>query len=738
MSIQLNPLLSSWLTLLLVLALLGALVHGTVIMLRKQVVPRLVWTLGGIRLAIFFTFLAILLQPAVSYTTSVAQLPELLVLIDTSPSMSIPAAGGNTRLDEVKGVLKKGEFAESLRRNYRLQWFTFDGTATHRDEADLDGIKPAGVTTQFADSIDAAGNQARGLGRNPQRLLLVSDGNDRGQADPVEAARRFGLTVDVLAPSATTSVEPAKLEIAEVQSARRVLLGSDTHFRATLSSKQPASQDQKHVLRVTEDGKKILEQPLVLKAGRTEKTIVLGYRPSTPGLKQYEFQLDGPAQTSGKPYQVSLQVLDNKYEVLILEDRWRWEYKYLHRLFEDDPSFRFSAMLARGSGAFVQFASPDRRINLIGFPQNRTDLEGFDTFVLGDVDAGRWPPNLAADLARQVTEEGRSLVVIAGSNIGKWVDFPALHALLPVELSPDSGKPVEGPVEVRMRADSSTSPFFFQLGDDEKLLPLDRVYPVLRKKAGATVLLETAKERNSYGPLIVIAEHTIGRGRVLFVASDTLWKWQSLAQSNEGPTPYSIFWQQAFRTMAPARSNVGAVNLWLTPSHSRCEVGRPVLLHAEMASNRSVSGVSIQGMVTLPDNKTVPLVFTTDPANPKQYSAEFACTVPGLHRISASLAADGKLLAEGNTAVQSDEPRGEQSDVDIDMKNLARIAQATGGKIIDSARSDTWPSTDVTSLPKLPQFHTIDLWSNFSLLLLLCVLLGVDWFTRLFRGLVAG
>ena len=81
-------------------------------------------------------------------------------------------------------------------------------------------------------------------------------------------------------------------------------------------------------------------------------------------------------------------------------------------LFEDDPSFRFSALLARGGGAFVQFGSPDRRVNLVGFPQTRADLDGFDCFVLGDVDPAKWPRALAADLARQVTDEGKSLVVI--------------------------------------------------------------------------------------------------------------------------------------------------------------------------------------------------------------------------------------------------------------------------------------------------------------------------------------
>ena len=60
----------------------------------------------------------------------------------------------------------------------------------------------------------------------PCLLVMVSDGLDRGQADPVETAKRFGLGVDVLAPAGTKTGATPAIEIGAVQSARRVLLGS--------------------------------------------------------------------------------------------------------------------------------------------------------------------------------------------------------------------------------------------------------------------------------------------------------------------------------------------------------------------------------------------------------------------------------------------------------------------------------------------------------------------------------
>jgi hypothetical protein len=733
MSTHLDPVLPSWLTLALAVALLAASLFGTLTLIQKQVSRRWTITLSSLRLSICLVFVLILFRPIISLSISDRQLPDLVVLVDTSSSMS-QAGGHGTRLEEVTGVLRRGDLAAALTDRYHVHWFAFDGSARSLDEADVATLKPSGSSAHFGEGIEAACSHVRAIGKHPVRLLLVSDGNDRGQLDPVETARRFGIAVDVLSPSVPKGATPT-VTIAEVQSARRVLLGSDTIFRVALDGRQPASKDRPLVVHVTEDGKNILDHPIVLKAGHVEETLQLSYRPASVGVKQYGFHLTAGAEPSAKPYPLAVQVVDGKYEVLILEDRWRWEYKYLHRLFEDDPSFRFSALLNRGGGAHMQFASPDRRVNLIGFPQSKADLEGFDTFVLGDVDPGKWPRGLATDLARLVADEGRSLVVIAGPDLANLLEIPELHAILPIELTPDSGKPIDGPIAVRLRTDSGTSPFFFQLrGDNRELTPFDQIYPVLRKRPGATVLVEAVNERNAYGNRIVLAEHTVGRGRVLFVGTDTLWKWHTLAPNSDGPTPYSIFWQQAFRAMTPARSNAAGVNLWLTAKRSRAEVGRPIVLQAEVQSSRAMPTVQVQGFMTSPDNTQLPLVFAVNPTNPRLFRAEFIAGKPGVQRVSASVMAEGKVIAETTTAIQTEESR---SDTGIDLPNRARIAQDSGGKVIDLAQPATWPMPAV-ELPRVECLRTFDLWSNFTLMILLCGLLGADWFIRLFKGLASG
>src|SRR5207253_4877051 len=124
-----------------------------------------------------------------------------------------------------------------------------------------------------------------------------------------------------------------------------------------------------------------------------EERVQLAHRPGETGLKRYEFRAG-----DATPFPLSVQVVDGRHEVLLLEDTWRWEFKFLRRVLEEDPSFRFTALLSRGNGAFLQFAAPDRRSQLVGFPQNRAQLLGFDTVIVGDVNPRRWPRDLAASL----------------------------------------------------------------------------------------------------------------------------------------------------------------------------------------------------------------------------------------------------------------------------------------------------------------------------------------------------
>ena len=753
MSLTLHPILPSWAVTLVAVALLALLAQGSVVLVGKKVPGRWVLYLALLRIAAVALFIICLLRPLVSYHTKVQPGTDLLVLFDTSASMV-----KSGRLERALAAMRKTGLSARLDEQFKVHRFAFDRNARPINSLDAAALEDAGEVTHMAESLRTAwgyyrqSEQASNAGRS--RILLVSDGNDQGAQNVTTIARRLGIPVYALAitdpdpqrgPAPESTARP-RITIASVQSPRRVLLGSRCRFRATIRREGGAEQKLPLLLDLNEvGGERIVEHKLNFAAGEAERVVSLSHQPASAGAKRYALRVraaDAPAAIdTGDPYELTIHVSGRTNNILVFEDTWRWEFKFLRRIFEHDPSFSFTAFLSRGSGIYMQFAEPDRTVQIAGFPQSRAELDRFDIFVLGDIRPRKWPAALTAAIHQLVVERGKSLIVIAGPNLAHWPGVPQLEALLPVELATESARPVPGPVNVRPTLRAAASPLFH--GGEENAIdwsdlpPMDQIYPPLRKRPGATILLEAPDHSNDFGPLIVLAEHTIGRGRVLFLGTDTLWKWQLLPETEEGlDTPYRLFWYQTLRALSPQRWDEGTAALWLRPDRSRYTAGRTVHLRAELESDRTLEQTRVEGTVTRPDGSELALMLSPRPENPTTFSGRFEAALRGHYEIAAAAYSGAKTVAEVQTAIEVEPPPGERSALPIDAELLSRLATITGAHLIDPADTDTWPAAD-DSLPEpVQQSRSIDLWSSFALLALLVAILGLDWLLRLLRGFV--
>ncbi len=741
------------------LALFGALWIGSRLLIQKHVPRRSIVQLAVLRVGMVVLLVLGLFQPVLSVSRTVTDSPSLLVLVDTSASMSSPAANGS-RFEDVKQQLANSPAVQAAARTHSLHWFTFDRRAYPATLAALEKAAPRGEGTDVAASLKSAWNYVRLLNASrdssatPSRALIVSDGQHRSSADVVAVAKGLGLSLDVLAPAkASDQPAPTAAEIVLVQAAQRVLIGSETAFQVTV---RPHQVLDRLTLVVEEDGQEIQRRELTgLIAGQDQFAIVT-HRPKEAGLKRYRFELMQGTAEGGHPtsaYAVNVHVVDDRHDVLILEDSWRWEFKYLRRVLEDDPSFSLTALLSRGENAFVQFGEPERRVKLGGFPQSRSEIDGFDTLVLGDVRPATWPRGLARHIYGAVTEGGKSLVVMAGTHLEEWVDTPELTRLLPVELTRESGTPISGQIEVRLTPEGKASSWFTlteesrsrtressdrSLTSSATALPtLEHVYPVLRKRPLATVLLETAGQQNAYGPLVVIAEQSVGRGRVLFIGTDTLWRWQSHGpRTDDGVTLHSAFWQHAFRALAPTEQTSARRQLFLRPEQTQYRVGDSIRIATEISAGEETAAPTLEGTVVLPNGRRLPLALQTREQMSATPSAQFEPSQPGRYRIEVTARSEGQNVADASVVIEVT-PRGNETDGSpVDFAVLERWASATGGRRIDPSLTDGWIGSDSQSSTTVARRQAFDLWHNFALILLLCVLLAADWTLRLFRGYV--
>ena len=138
----------------------------------------------------------------------------------------------------------------------------------------------------------------------------------------------------------------------------------------------------------------------------------------------------------------------------------------------------------------------------------------------------------------------------------------------------------------------------------------------------------------------------------------------------------------------------------------------------------------------LPDGRQSALTFTAHPTKPNFYLTDFETTLPGQYKILANVTSDGKTNADVIAAIDVQDRRGELAATSVDRGSLQRLANMTGGKVINISDKATWPVTEKVEQITIEQSKQFDLWARYVLAVLLMVLLGTDWAIRLLRGYV--
>jgi hypothetical protein len=165
-------------------------------------------------------------------------------------------------------------------------------------------------------------------------------------------------------------------------------------------------------------------------------------------------------------------------------------------------------------------------------------------------------------------------------------------------------------------------------------------------------------------------------------------------------------------------------------------VNLAVELATQRENARNAESAAVTAQVVLPDGRRVPLDLAPDPQHPARHTASFEPALAGQYRIEATARSEAQTVAESATVLEV-QPRAAESDpAPVDLAGLARLASSTGGRVIDPQSPEGWLAAESGQSMTVVESRSFDLWQNFTLVVALCLVLGADWMTRLFRGLV--
>ncbi len=732
----------------------------------------------GIALRTLALWLLVLLLtgPRLVQSTERIERDWAIVLLDRSASLTIadapaPSGGPVTRQQQLNSALATGAPAwTALAQQRQLVWLGFDAglydlPLPASPAAPVPALEaPTGPRTDLAQAIEGA--LARAAARPIAGIVIVSDGR---ATTPVPSAlvrrlkaERVGLYVLPLGSTGPTG--DVAIETADAPSTS--FRGDRVPVRVSVS--RTGSIRRASVQLVDENGRVLDEQPVQFDdAGQARRQVTLTGTPGAAGATTWTVRVTpdpGEADTvelvsDNNTQDVPVTLLDRPLRLMYIDGYPRWEYRFLKNVLSREPTLRFSATLLSPGRRYIAEGEQE----VFTLPQTPAEWDQQDVFVLGDVQPGVFTPEQLAQLRQRVAVGGAGLLWIAGASaVPQAYAGTPLADLLPLVSTGGAGseRPATWDTDVTLRptplaealgvlrlAERQPDGTFWPAQASDPSAGWSRLRWVQRLdraslKPGAEALATVRSAQDQPGAsaeeLPGVLTMRYGAGRIVYVATDELWRYRY----GRGEELIERFYLQLIRLLgregAARAGQPGA--LQLTPD--RAEVGGLVRVNLDLLDQALIdeppAGVTVRIARTgAPEAEATTLTLQPDRAGTgagalgrgrRSYSAVWSPGAPGTYVASAttpSLA--GTQPARAKVAPAEDELRAPEAD----HASLKDLAEATGGQVLTPA--------------SLARLHVLlprrearivttgadrTLWDRPQWLLLLVALLGAEWVLR--------
>lgn len=626
--------------------------------------------------------------------------------------------------------------------------------------------------TNLGAALEHVVDQAAGL--DVAGVVILSDGRNTTGPDPLQVLRRFNgtetapdaVTVPVWTVPVGSTTPPADIRILDIFCPSLITEGDHATVVATVQARGFAGRRIDVVLR---DGDEVCDtKPLDLLEGDRSQ-VPLTYKAGKPGARLLTVEIDVQAeeQVAQNNHQSAFVDIDaRRRKVLYLEGPARWDFRFLDHALRRDKGLEVAIILesmppeppatnavAEPAVTNVAAAPPATNGTAVAattnaavaaaiaevseLPQDAAGFAEYSVIMLGDVSPQVLTAHHQAQLLKAVEEEGVGLIVQAGpAHMPHAFAEGPLGARLPVRVSAAEGPaglsaPGFAPFRMQVEAPGSVHPAF-QLYDSASrnrevwnaMPPFYWAADVIGTPPGATVLAVFEHNRE---PLPLVAEHTVGRGRILFIGTDSTYRWRR----NIGNHLFYRFWGQALRHAAGASERDGS-HSWVEATPRRVEPGDPVSIElfgvdddgAPLADSRVVVDIGSAGR-----SETATLKRTGVEGH---YRGSWSPDRVGVYRVGFTDARGRRVSAFFRSAASGREFT--RPDVNRDL--LGNLADAAGGGLVELAQlhglSDRLRGEVVTR----DRTHEEELWDNWLVLLLLVGLYCTDVGIRRMLGLL--
>jgi uncharacterized membrane protein len=709
-----------------------------------------------LRSAFFLVLLICLAGPTrVEHTYDTGQdTRPLAVIVDRSASMMTPDSRGLTRLAAAIRTWKTAETA-AVHTFPSLHYFSFSTALNEAGSLD-DAVNRAdpGTGTALYTSLDQVLNSAPGGGYGG--IVCLTDGLDttNDNADHLTALAVQDHTPLLFAVGENQQAEQDSLIVRDTAVPGQVL--RKTEFAATATIEAHSSGERDVPVSLWQDNTQIAAATLHLRTGSNFVPWSVPVHSDEPGMMHLSWRLGDPAQQETVAATVRV-VAQNQINVLFFQGTLDWGFRFITTALGRDSSFAVTGLFSPDlSLTQVLSANPQAPTAL---PDSVNALLPFQIIVLANTSAAQLSDAQQAALSDYVRRGGGLLFLLSDTTMAQTFSRTALEAMLPVvfDPAPPTGQPDESLAEFQARMQSvgganqndetgfaadaiartgldPLKEFALPPGtprqDIAKLfghppnaqeaeVPKFVSYAhVASTKAGAEVLAVHPDDKTSANqPRPLLVTQRFGQGQVTALLTDALWRWKLSLPSDSHAS--DTFWQQLFLALV----GPGATMHFST---------QPYFAALNEQTQFRVEGAPSAPTVTLVSPAAAGKPLTPQAgAQPGEWDFQVTPDQPGTWRVQVQ--DNGGSEIETLLRVSHASHSTELSGLPPDTEGLRKLAQATGGTLLNDGVPETWLGTPATPESSLVSEHVQPLWNTWELLLVALSLYVVEliWRRRL-------
>jgi len=410
----------------------------------------------------------------------------------------------------------------------------------------------------------------------------------------------------------------------------------------------------------------------------------------------------------------------------VLEGDPYWDTTFLQRSLMRNDKFEVDALVRYGKDR-IRAIRKTPTAGELRAPQTLDQLSAYDVVILGRSVERLLDASQTALLDQFVKDRSGTVIFSRGRAFENSAAVSELEPMLWSEQSRDRVRvdvTSEGRSLAAFRALSDGSAGVDALPDLLNGLNATEAKPL-------TATLAQAAGRDDTTPAPAIVHRRYGRGQVLSVGVEGLWRWGLNSKVEEINAPFDRFWDQMILWLLAGRDFIPNKQFSFRPNSANVMLGEKVYFRLAMRQpDPKVASVPLT--LFLGDKEIGRANMTASGTDAGRLVAEFLPERVGRYRALARFP-DG-TTQESRFIVFTENL--EETEVATDVVGLRRLCEASGGRLIEPAdlarllQELNSEKTDVTPKTKL-----CPVWNAAWVFYLTGLVFGLDWFFRRRGGL---